>query len=1008
LHIHQNYFIKVKMSLNCAYSSFCVLSKVYLILHSGNLDTTLLKLTVIGSFVAHLCLFQASYAQSSIAGMPFIRNFSTQDYQAGIQNWDIAQDSRGILYVANNFGLLEYDGSHWGIHAANNGSKMRSVAIDPSGKIYVGCQGEFGYFFPNQTGRLVYTSLADKLPPEFRNFDETWNLFLDQDKQYFCTFSNIFLFTHDSINVIQPEHPLELSFFVNREVWADERGRGLTRIEQGKLQLIPGGEFFKDIRVSSVLSLYGDRHLISTFSDGIFEYSPTEIKPWRASMQSVFKQAIVNTMVRLRNGNYAIGTQNNGLFIVSDQGEVIQQFTAGRGLSNRTVLTILEDDLQNLWIGLNNGLSYIELGSPFTYINEELGLPGTGYAAYLDNTLLYMGTNTGLYKRDISVANSEFELVEGSQGQVYHIGKYGGDVLMGHHNGAFQIKDNRAQLLSDEPGSWIFQQVLHRPDYLIGGVYGGLQLFKRENNRWAFYKKIEFFKESSRIMEQDRDGNLWITHGYKGVFRLNNILSENPQFQFYSRNEGFPSNVLINVYKIRNELIFTSENGIYRHDNSADRFVRDNFFTKHFGEAVQMWSIQQDALGRIYFLGKDGIGVMHKSVTNEYQIETNSFNTIRRFLNDDLETMIVLSNNEVLYGAKEGFVHYNPNYKSVRDSHFKSLIRQFATVSNGDSVIYFGNFINGGRIVSEQTSDYQVKLPYKNNSVSIGFSATSFESDEQVQHQFYMEGFEKNWSEWSPIRVKEYTNLREGEYTFHVRSKNAIGEISDSTMFKFTILPPWYRTVWAYCGYAFVIFASLFAGFKFVDRRHQYEKRVLELKQKKELIRKDHEMESMAEKSQQEITRLMNEKLESELRHKNKELATSTVLILNKNEFMMHLKDNIKSIAKNAEEEGVSKELNHLVVNIETNLSSDEDWEQFQVHFDNVHGDFSRRFRVAYPTLSPQEMKLSAYLRMNLSTKEIANLLNISVRGVEISRYRLRKKLGLERSLNLQEFILNF
>jgi ligand-binding sensor domain-containing protein/DNA-binding CsgD family transcriptional regulator len=956
-----------------------------------------------------LTVINDSLSQSPIAGLPFIRNFSTLEYRAGIQNWDIVQDSRGIVYIANNFGLLEFDGSRWQIHPVNNGSKMRSAAIHHSGRVYVGCQGEFGYFFPDAAGRLNYTSLADSLPKAFRNFDETWNLFIDGDQTYFCTFTNIFIFNRDSVGIVQPDNPLELSFFVNRELLVDERGRGLTVLRHNHLELVPGGEFFRDIRISSILPLHTDHYLIATFSEGIYEYNLGKIKPWLAEHQSLFREAIVNCMVRLRNGHYAIGTQNQGLLIMNEQGQLMRQFTSGKGLVNRTVLSVLEDDLQNLWIGLNNGLSYVELGSPFSFINEQSGLPGTGYAAYLDQSALYLGTNTGLYRRDLKRAAASFELVEGTQGQVYHVGKYDQDILMGHHAGAFRIEGNRAVMISQEPGSWIFQPVQQSADHLVGGLYGGLQVLKKQQGHWAFDRKLEGFRESSRVMKQDRDGNLWVTHGYKGVFRLNkDFLQGIQEVSFYGREKGFPSNVLINVYPVRNELVFTSEQGIYQYNRSADRFQQDPFFTSLLGPTTQLWSIQEDALGRIYFLGRDQMGVMRKKVTGDYEVEPNAFNPIRRFLNDDLETMIILNNNEVLFGAKEGFIHYDPNFRNVRERTFKTLVREFSVISNGDSVVFFGNYIHQGKVTDKQPSGDRVELPYKHNSVSIEYAATSFESDEQVQHQYYLEKFEKGWSEWTTLTQKEYTNLREGTYTFHVRSRNAFGEVSEAATFSFMVLPPWYRTVWAYGAYVMLIMVLLFVSFTLLDRKYKHEQRVMVLQQKKELIRKDNEMEKLSQKNQEEITRLTNEKLESELRHKNKELATSTVLILNKNEFISHLKDNLKSVSRRSTQEELTKELSKLVSDIEGNLSSDADWEHFQVHFDNVHGDFSRRFRAAYPNLSPQDMKLSAYLRMNLSTKEIANLLNISVRGVEISRYRLRKKLQLDRSLNLQEFILNF
>lgn len=948
-------------------------------------------------------------SQSNLAGVPSVRNFSSQNYGAGIQNWDIAQDGRGLVYVANNFGLLEFDGSRWQVYRVKNGSKMRSVAVDADGKIFVGCQGDFGYFFPDTQGQLQYTSLADSLPAQYRNFDETWNVFLDEGKVYFCTFSNIFVYEHEKFSVVRPIHPLELSFFVNREVYVEERERGITQLNNDRLDIMKGGEFFKNKGVSSILPYASNRLIISTFQQGVFEFNNGVIKPWQPALQANFKEAIVNVMVRLKNGNFAVGTQNHGLWIINDEGKILVQLTSGKGLQNRTVLSIFEDDLQNLWIGQNNGLAYIELGSPFTFINEQVGLPGTGYAAYLDDDKLYLGTNTGLYVKDASSKTSAFKLVENTRGQVYHVGRYGNDLLMGHHNGSFRIENDQSIPISNEPGAWIFLQLRQKVNLLVEGSYNGLQLLKRNNEHWGGSRKLDGFKESSRVMEQDRDGTLWITHGYKGVYKIifNDSATRIVSVDFYGADKGFPSNALINVFNIRNELIFTSERGIFKYDKATDRFVREPFFTSLLGESVQLWHIREDAFGNIYFTGQDKIGVLRKNTVGNYSLEATSFNKIRGFLNDDLENMIVLENNEVLFGAKEGFVHYDPNTKMTSESRFKTHIRKFSTTAQGDSLLFFGNHVNNNKITESQSDNEIITLPYKSNSVNFTFSATSFEGNGEVEHQYYLEKFEKGWSVWTAQTQKEYTNLREGKYTFHVRSRNVYGEVSKEMTFTFYIQPPWFRTTWAYMICVIAIMGVLYTGFGLLDRKHKREKRMMNLQQQKELIRKDNEMELLAQKTQEEITRLKNEKLEAELMHMNKELGTSTVLILNKNEFISGVKDNLRSISKKSTEE-VSKELTRLVRDIETNLSSDHDWEHFQLHFDNVHGDFSRRFRSAYSMLSPQDMKLSAYLRMNLSTKEIAHLLNISVRGVEISRYRLRKKLQLDRKLNLQEYILNF
>jgi DNA-binding CsgD family transcriptional regulator len=950
----------------------------------------------------------ASLAQSPLGGIPLVRNFHTVDYHAGIQNWDITQDKRGLIYIANNFGLLEFDGTNWDIYRVRNGTKVRSVAIDARGRVYVGCQGDFGYFFPDQRGRLTYVSLADSLNADQRNFDETWSVYLDGQKVYFCTFSAIYTYDGKKFSISKAPVPLELSFLVNRQLYVTTRANGISLLANNELNPFNGGAFFQNISISSIIALHPDELLISTFQHGIFVVSQGSVKPWIPKHQDLFKDSNINCLLRLRNGNFAAGTQNDGMFILSADGEIITHLTTGKGLANRTVLSVYEDDLNNLWVGQNNGIAYIELGSPFTFVNEQSGLPGTGYTAYLDNTKLYAGTNTGVYVKD-ATSEGDYQLVANTRGQVYHLGKYNGSLLAGHHNGAMMIDGLRATPISTDPGAWIFMPLQENSAQLIGGTYTGLVLYEKKDNRLLYKKKLTNFNESSRVMAQDHAGYFWMTHGYKGAFKisLNDDRDSVNNVELYDYRKGFPSNNLINVFRVRNDLLFTSEAGIFRYDETADLFVKDKFFSKTLGENVQLWSIQEDAMENIYFIGSESIGVLKKNKLDQYEIETNSFNKIRKYLNDDLVNISVLKNNEVLFGAKDGFIHYNPKVDVSKNPGFFTLIRNVTTTHEKDSVLFYGNYIENDTIVYNQISDYRPKLEYKSNSISFSFTATSYEGDETL-FQFYLENYEKDWSAWTTKTQKEYTNLKEGKYIFHVRAKNVNGIVSPETSYEFSVKPPWYRSIWAYSLYGVSVIALLFCAFVLLDRKYQREQQLMALKQKKELNKKQNELTQLTLQSQEEINRLQHEKLESELRHMNSELGTSTMHLLNKNEFITGVKTNLTHIIKKSSNDEVKKELLQITKDIENNISADSDWEQFQYHFDRVHGDFSTRFKVAFPALSPQEIKLSAYLRMNLSSKEIAQLLNISIRGVEISRYRLRKKLHLERNTNLQDFILNF
>ncbi len=959
-----------------------------------------------------LFCFDQVQSQSPLSGLPYVRNFDAKDYSAGLQNFNIKEDRRGILYVANNYGLLEFDGVKWQIYGVKSGTKVRSIAIDGRGRIYVGCQGDFGYFFPDAKGQLTYISLADSLESRYRNFEETWNIYTDHEKVYFCTFSNLFIYDGKALHVIAPSRPLDHSYLVNRELFVNEREQGIVKLENNALVPIHGGHFFKGMSVSSILSMPNGHHLLSTFQHGIFRLINGSAEPWNKSNQQFFKAANINCMLRLKNGQFAVGTQNEGLLILDLNGNILLQLTRDKGLENRTVLNLYEDDQQYLWVGQNNSIAYVALGSSFSFIKEQSGLPGIGYAAYLDGDQFYLGTNTGLYHKKLN-EKVGFELVQNSQGQIYSLGRYSTEILVGHQEGAMRLEGNRAVPISREPGSWIFLPLKNNPDKLLEGTFTGIQLYRLEGSHWKLKKKLKGFSESSRVMAEDMAGRIWVTHGYKGAYQitLNEARDSILKVSFYGSEKGFPTNHLINVFKVRNELLFTSESGTYKYHPPTDRFIADGLFSELLGQGSQLWSIQEDAIGNIYFIGREHLGVLRKNAVGDYVLFESEFNKIRKFLNDDLQNITIMSNNEVLYAAKDGFIHFDPKVVPNQKTKFTILIRQVSTrtPTGRDSVLFSGQYSLQDSVIARQLKALKPKLTYETNNVNFTFAAPSYDSEnDDLSYQYYLENFEKGWSVWHIQSQKEYTNLKENKYIFHVRAKNIKGEISNEASYEFRVGPPWYRSLLAYSFYTVMVISSFLSSYKLVSRKYKKQERLMVVKQKRELNKKDNEMEKLSFESRDEISRLQNEKLEAEINHTKNELATATMHLLNKNEFISGIKVSLTKIVSKYDQDTLTTELEKINKEIEGNISQDNDWEHFQFHFDRVHGNFTSRLKERFTSLSPQETKLCAYLRMNLSSKEIAQLLNISVRGVEIGRYRLRKKLQLEREKNLQEFILNF
>jgi len=525
--------------------------------------------------------------QSSTIGLPFIKYYSSIEYGGGIQNWHISQDSRGIIYVANNFGLLEFDGSSWRIYPVANGVKVRHFNHGMDNQINIASQGEFGFFSPDHLGQLRYTSLSQNLPKAYQNFEETWKVFHLRGKEYFCTSTKIFVIDGPTIDVIEPNEMMENFFLINQHLYVNIPAKGLLLLENKNLKPVENGNQFINQEISSIIPLINNRLMVITKQNGIHILGTSGIEPWKQTYQALFAQSIINAAIRLNNGDFVFGTQNNGLFIFSPDGQQIRHLNKNYGLNNRTIICLFEDMQNNLWVGHNNGISYIELRQPFSFVNEFMGLPGTGYDGFQDDKMLYLGTDNGLFVSDISITDpskNNFHLIEETEGQVYHINKHEKWMLLGHHNGGYVFEQNKLPEKTGETGTWMFLPLKTHPDYLIAGTYNGLDLYKKEQNSISYVRKLDGFYESCRILEQDDIGNIWMTHGYKGVFkfRLSNDLRSVQEIQFYGVDKGLPSHVLINVYRIRGDLFFTTEDGVYTYDNETDRFTKDPFFASYF------------------------------------------------------------------------------------------------------------------------------------------------------------------------------------------------------------------------------------------------------------------------------------------------------------------------------------------------------------------------------------------------------------------------------------------
>jgi DNA-binding CsgD family transcriptional regulator len=363
------------------------------------------------------------------------------------------------------------------------------------------------------------------------------------------------------------------------------------------------------------------------------------------------------------------------------------------------------------------------------------------------------------------------------------------------------------------------------------------------------------------------------------------------------------------------------------------------------------------------------------------------------------ENIKELDQGNVLIGIEGGFADYLSKYKKVYSKPCTIYISDLRSSDTTEGIYRY----NGKK-------SSQALIPafkYKKNNISISFAANNFESPE-FGFQYKLSGFDETWSEWTTHNFKEYTNLPEGKYTFMLHARNNNPTAPSELSFKFIILAPWYRSVYAWIFYFILFLLLIYLGKRYLDYRIEKSRLTEYLKQNEKYLISEQKSREEALIAEKEIQRLHNETLNLEMIHKEKELANSTLQLIKKNEILNKIQSDLQHIYSTLGNDAGKNNISSLLKRIDKEIDNERQWKVFNLHIEQVYEDLFKKLKDIYPDLSPRELILCAYLRMNISSKEIASLLNISARGVEISRYRIRKKLRLDRNTNLSEFMNDF
>ncbi len=923
-----------------------------------------------------------------------VTHYSQPVYGAGSQNWSMDADNRGFIYAGNNNGLLQFDGAHWKLYPIPDQTIVRSVLVSDDQKVYTGSYEDFGFWEEDLFKELRYHSLKPLLNNFLLHNDEIWKIVQCNNKVYFQSFSALFVYDHHSVKPIPLPSSVIFLLKANNRMFVHAVDGRFFELVNDSLILLTTREILTGTEVKTVLPYKNGSILIGTSSKGVFLYDGKTMVPWNVPANEALKKFQINNGIVVGD-KIIFGTIVEGIFILDYQGRVLFHLHNKNALQNNTVLSLCTDNRGGIWAGLDRGIDNISFNNPLDVYKEPGEHLGAVYTAALVGNTLYIGTNRGIYTYLNEKEEGRFRykgFLDQWQGQVWELKEIDGYLFCGHNDGTYIVEGDQLKMISTENGGFALEKYINNgQEYLVQSTYSSLVIYKKSENHWRFYLQVKGFIEPSRYMEIDHLNNIWIGHAVKGLYRLrlSDDLDTISSMTGYGKKDGFPSDFNIRVFKIEERIIFATGKSLYTYDDLMHKIIPYTELNKQLEGFENATNIVKIAENRYCLIRNNDIGV--------FEIKENKANLMFRFflplfgLNmvQGYENVVNLNKKLNLLCLDDGFaVLPEPSFKFSGNDNAKLMFREVKCMNSA------------GDQINIETGDRKFTLDHSRNSLFVSFTYTDHRISEKM-FQYQLEPFDPDWSQWSAKSDVSYMRLPRGEYTLKVRTISPTGVITAPIKLHFRVKPVFFASPLAYVFYGIIFLIAIFIIHAVFRRR---------LLRQQLKIRKEAESKLFIEKQQaeQEIVKLQNEKLQSEISHKNIQLADSTMAIIKKNELLIEIKKEFENQKKQIGNQYPANFNSKILSLINKNITDDNDWKVFEELFDQAHADFFKRLKSNYPELTQSDLKLCAYLRLNLTSKEIAPLLNISYRGVETRRYRIRKRLLLDSDENLVEFILQF
>jgi len=762
-------------------------------------------------------LFSSAQSESE-KGLPFITNYEAKTYQAFPQTWSVQEDNRGIMYFGIDRNILEYDGIKWRLidFSTNSTSTLvRTLTKDKNGVIYYGAYGDVGYLGKDSLGQTITKSLLNEVPKDNQNFLDVWSAYAADPGIYFQSHEYIFRLSNNAgekreVKVWKPQTKFMYSFYVDGNYYVHQQGLGLYKMVNDSLIFIPGSEFLGKQRMQIMLPYPSGpggekQYLVGMFYSGLYIYNGKTFRPFVTNADSIFKSGtILYKGLRLNNGNYVLSTTGNGVIIIDAEGNLLQNINRSAGLLDESVYAIYQDTKESLWMGLDNGISRVEISSPLTKFTLQSGINTAVQAIKRFNGSIYIGTTNGLLGYDSG--KHLFEPVPGiPKNQIFNLLIDGNELLV-PGDGLFAIKDGKATTIRASVSGDLSLSQLYIPDknkcILFAGGPFGMAVFTRKcedsagekTSDWHFAGNVPGIVGQVISISENKDGKIWVGTVNGLVYQLTTVLDENGNIdkkktfiEKYGPSQGLKdaSGAILGV---NGTSYFVADSFLYTFNNAQNRFVPDSTFGNLSGRSKSLlqFAMVEDQKGRVWIRAGKETRLATPKPGGGYTIDYSQLKSTAEF---NVRRLYPESNGILWICTTDGLLRYDENLKQNFDGSFKTVLRHIEAGKEALSVDTTGN---------QKT----VSISYKKSTLRFEYAAPFFDQEEKTQYQTWLEGFEKGWSGFDNNYYKEYTNLPSGDYHFHVRAKNVYGKLSAETVYSFSIQPPWYRTWWAYALYA--------------------------------------------------------------------------------------------------------------------------------------------------------------------------------------------------------------